>query len=216
MYGTVFIVVALGGYCLGSIPTGYCMGRLRGVDIRQLGSGNIGATNVMRILGKPIGVFVLLVDALKGYLACILLPSLAIHLLAAGTDLPDRVWLSLAGGIMAILGHNFPCWLRFKGGKGIATTAGVLAALMPWAFVICVGTWLATVGLSRYVSVASIAAAIVLPLAVWATQSSRLLLGVSVMLSAMAIYKHRTNIQRLFDGTEHRLGQKSNHSTQAN
>jgi acyl phosphate:glycerol-3-phosphate acyltransferase len=216
VYGTVFILVALGGYCLGSIPTGYCVGRLRGVDIRLLGSGNIGATNVMRILGKPIGIFVLLVDALKGYLACMLLPSLAIDLLAAGTDLPDKEWLRLAGGIMAILGHNFPCWLRFKGGKGIATSAGVLAALMPWAFAICVGTWLATLGVSRYVSVASIAAAIVLPPAVWATQSSRLLLGVSVMLSAMAVFKHRTNIQRLLDGTEHRLGQKSNHTTQAN
>jgi glycerol-3-phosphate acyltransferase PlsY len=111
-------------------------------------------------------------------------------------------------GICAILGHNYTCWLRFKGGKGIATTAGVFAALAPAAFGIALATWLAVFAASRYVSLASIVAAVALPLAVWFTGNGALLIGVSTALGALAIYKHKANIQRLLAGTENRIGAK--------
>jgi acyl phosphate:glycerol-3-phosphate acyltransferase len=209
MHAAAFILTAIGGYVLGSIPTGYWVGRLQGVDIRSLGSGNIGATNVMRFLGKPAGIFVLLMDALKGYLACKLVAGLVIGL--AGT--PDtnmaliREWHSLVGGVAAILGHNYSVWLGFKGGKGIATSAGVLVALVPVALLVCLGVWGLVMAACRYVSLASVAAAAVLPFAVWWSHGSGTLVAVSAFLSIMAIYKHRANIQRLLQGTEHRFGQ---------
>ncbi len=201
----VFFAVALAGYLLGSLPTGYLVARSRGVDIRAVGSGNIGATNAFRVLGKAAGSLVLGVDALKGALACWGLP-LAAARLGSGADLWTGLEeLAVTAGVAAILGHNYPCWLRFKGGKGIATSAGVLLVLMPAALAVCLGLWLLVFALSRYVSLASLAAAAALPFAVWGTRGSRLLIGVACILSAMAIYKHRANVQRLLAGTEHRV-----------
>jgi glycerol-3-phosphate acyltransferase PlsY len=208
-----YAIIALAGYLLGSIPTGYLVARARGVDIRQAGSGNIGATNVFRILGKPAGIFVLLVDAAKGFAAA----GAAMHWfpglqavwpewLGAATTTPDRTLLAAVAGVAAILGHNYTCWLGFKGGKGIATSAGVLLVLMPAALGICVAVWLVVFALSRYVSLASILAAAVLAPAVWLTRGGPWLTGVAALLAALAIYKHRTNIRRLRDGTEHRFG----------
>jgi glycerol-3-phosphate acyltransferase PlsY len=201
-----YIAVGLMGYFAGSLPTGYLVARAKGVDIRQSGSGNIGATNVFRVLGKPAGVLVLVVDGLKGYAAC-----------AWGTDALVR-WLGLAAGpaelcpviagVAAVLGHNFTCWLRFKGGKGIATSAGVYFALAPLAAGLAVATWVTALLLTRYVSVASVLAATALPLAVWLTPNNLALRLVTTALGALAIWKHRSNLQRLWKGTEHRFGRK--------
>lgn len=206
-----YIFAALAGYLLGSLPTGYLVGRLRGLDIRTAGSGNIGATNVFRVLGRPAGVFVLAVDTLKGFGAAALpglcLPGLqsALPVLwGAEASLPARDSLGIAAGVAAILGHNYTCWLRFKGGKGIATSAGVLLALMPAALGVCLGVWLVVFVASRYASLASIVAAAALPFAVWFTGRGRALTFVGLALGALAIYKHLPNIRRLRDGTEHR------------
>lgn len=206
-----YFVTALIAYLLGSIPTGYLVARSRGIDIRTVGSGNIGATNVFRILGKPAGIFVLTVDALKGFVACRFVGLLA-HKLLAGPSQNDSAtdeFLKIIGGICAILGHNYTCWLKFKGGKGIATSAGVTLALLPLAMGISLGVWLLLLLITRYVSVASVGAAFVLPFAAWwPARSSRTMIIVAAAISALAIYKHRANIQRLREGTENRVGKK--------
>ncbi len=192
-----YTVVIGVSYLLGSIPTGYLAGRWRGIDIRQVGSGNIGATNVFRALGKRAGALVLAFDAFKGFAGCRLVPLLC------GASSQNLV---LAGGLAAILGHNYTCWLKFKGGKGIATTAGVLLGWIPWTFAIALGLWLLVFALSRYVSLASLAAALVLPLAAWLTGSSPRMIGIAGLVGALAVYKHRSNIRRLLNGTENRFG----------
>lgn len=192
---------------MGSLPTGFLAGRVRGIDIRTVGSGNIGATNVFRALGKTAGALVLLVDAAKGFLACWFLPRLALSLVSSPENIPGGApALAMTAGVAAILGHNYTCWLGFKGGKGVATTAGVLLALFPKAFLMGLGVWLVVFALSRYVSLASIAAAIALPFAVWLSGAGRGLIILSIVLGSLAIYKHRSNIQRLLNGTEHRIG----------
>jgi acyl phosphate:glycerol-3-phosphate acyltransferase len=205
---TSYIVTALGGYLLGSIPTGFLVGRAKGIDIRKAGSGNIGATNAFRILGRTAGALVLLADAAKGFLACWVAAGPGASCLASMTTVPAsaREQLAVMAGFAAILGHNYPCWLKFKGGKGVATTAGVLLALVPKALLIDLSVWLIVLGLSRYVSLASIAAALALPLAVWLAGGSPILIGLAALLGALAIYKHKANIRRLLLGTEHRLG----------
>jgi glycerol-3-phosphate acyltransferase PlsY len=203
----VFIVIAVAAYLLGSIPTGYLVARAKGIDIRTVGSGNIGAANAFRILGKPAGIFVLVADGLKGFAACAWLADFVIQLFAVAPDQIEN--LRIVAGISAVLGHNFTCWLKFKGGKGIATSAGVYFALAPLAAGISLGTWMVVFVLSRYVSVASIAAAAALPTAVWLTKDSRFLGIVTTVLALLAIFKHRGNIQRLLNGTEQRFGQKS-------
>ncbi len=202
-----FIVIAVAAYLLGSIPTGYLVARAKGIDIRAVGSGNIGATNVFRILGKPAGILVLVVDGLKGFAACSWLADFVIQLFAVAPGQIENV--RIIAGITAVLGHNFTCWLKFKGGKGIATSAGVYFALAPLAAGIALGTWIIVFALGRYVSVASIAAAVALPAAVWFTTDSLFLRIVTTALGLLAIFKHKDNIQRLLDGTEKRFGQKS-------
>jgi len=201
-----YTAVAVAAYLLGSIPTGYLVAKARGIDIRSVGSGNIGATNAFRVLGKPAGTFVLLIDALKGYAAASWLVALLAPLLDVATV--DLNWLRITAGICAVLGHNYTCWLKFKGGKGIATTAGVYLALAPIAVSVALMAWLIVALITRYVSAASIAAAIALPTAVWLTQDSMLLGVVTTALGALAIFKHRNNIQRLMNGTENKIGRK--------
>jgi glycerol-3-phosphate acyltransferase PlsY len=203
----VFIVIAVAAYLLGSIPTGYLVARAKGIDIRTIGSGNIGAANVFRILGKPAGSLVLVVDGLKGFAACSWLADFVVQPFAVA---PDKIeCLKIVAGICAVLGHNYTCWLKFKGGKGIATSAGVYFALAQKAAGIALGTWVVVFALGRYVSVASIAAAVALPTAVWLTTDSLFLGIVTTALGLLAIFKHRDNIQRLLNGTERRFGQKS-------
>lgn len=201
-----YIVVVVGAYLLGSIPTGFLVAKAKGIDIRTVGSKNMGATNVFRTLGKGPGIFVLLVDGLKGFAAAAWLGHLA------GQFLPipggDIFTLNVVAGISAILGHNYTCWLWFKGGKGIATTAGVYFALAPLSVSIALGCWILFFLTTRYVSVASIVAAIALPTAVWFTKESILFGVVTTALCAMAIYKHKANIQRLIAGTENRMSFK--------
>ena len=201
-----FIVIAVAAYLLGSIPAGYLVAKVKGIDIRTVGSGNIGATNVFRMVGKTAGVFALIVDGLKGYAACTWLCDWVLTL-PGGPTTNTELYRILAG-ITAVLGHNFTCWLKFKGGKGIATSAGVYFALAPLAAGIALGTWIIVFALGRYVSVASIAAAVALPTAVWLTPNSLILRIVTTALGLLAIYKHKGNIQRLLNGTERRLGQK--------
>ena len=138
MEALAWLVVVLAGYLPGSLPAGLLAGRLKGVDIRAVGSGNIGATNAFRVLGKGIGVAVLLVDVMKGLLPCLFLPALVAGVFPE-SQAPELPTLHMLIGVSAILGHNYPCWLGFKGGKGIATTAGVVGGLAPMPFGICIG-----------------------------------------------------------------------------
>jgi glycerol-3-phosphate acyltransferase PlsY len=199
--------MAVAAYLLGSIPAGFLVARAKGIDIRTVGSGNIGATNAFRILGKPAGIFVLVVDGLKGFAACSWLADFVVQLFVVAPEQIEN--LRIVAGICAVLGHNFTCWLKFKGGKGIATSAGVYFALAPQAAGIALGTWIIVFALGRYVSVASIAAAVALPAAVWLTKNNLFLGIVTTALGLLAIFKHRSNIQRLLNGTERRVGQKS-------
>ena len=215
-----YILIAFGAYLLGSIPFGFLMAKAKGIDIRSVGSGNIGATNAMRVLGKPAGIFVLLMDALKGYMACTFLPPLIINGLAPhfsglfvyfhDEPVEFQMRLNVVAGIFAVLGHNFTCWLNFKGGKGIATSAGIYLALAPLAVGVALAAFILAVLLTRYVSIGSIAAAVALAVTVWCLPRHNLFLGiVTTALAAMAIYKHQSNIKRLIAGTESRLGRKS-------
>jgi glycerol-3-phosphate acyltransferase PlsY len=191
---------------LGSIPTGYLAGRAKGIDIRKVGSGNIGATNAFRILGKGPGALVLLVDALKGWAAVQLAAPFILQSVAGDTGPGVREAAALLAGFTAVLGHNYTCWLGFKGGKGIATSAGVLAGLVPAALVSVLCVWIIIFILWRYVSLASISAAAVLPFAVGLTGYSWTLISVTAVMGALAIYKHKANIERLRKGTENRIG----------
>lgn len=203
-----YILVVLVAYLLGSIPTGFLVAKARGVDIRTVGSGNIGATNVFRILGKPAGIFVLLADAAKGWLAVFLVAKLVADWFYPAAGPLAYEWFKICAGIAAILGHNYTCWLHFKGGKGIATSAGVLVALVWLPLLIILGVWVVVFAASRYVSLASICASFVLPFAAWFTGKNLATVIVTTALAALAIYKHRANIQRLIKGTEHRIGLK--------
>lgn len=212
-----YIIIALGAYLLGSIPTGYLVARTKGVDIRTVGSKNMGATNVFRVLGKGPGTLVLLVDALKGFAAVALTINFhsELHQLlprvfpGAATATPQACFgLGIVAGLFSILGHNYTCWLGFKGGKGIATTGGAFLALSPAAMGIALAAWIVTFLTTRYVSVASIVAAIALPTSVWFTQENLALRLIAIALGVLAIYKHKANIQRLRQGTENRFNFK--------
>jgi glycerol-3-phosphate acyltransferase PlsY len=202
-----FIGIAFLGYLLGSIPTGYLAGRIAGVDIRKTGSGNIGATNVVRTLGKRYGYPVFAIDLLKGLTAVIFSTALARHL-----DLTPR-WAQIFGitaGVCCVLGHSFTVWLKFKGGKGVATSIGVIFGLMPLAALIVLGVWIVTFELTRYVSVASMIAAAALPIAVillsrHLQRDNGVLVYFSVCLAAVIVLRHRTNLVRLIRGTEPRF-----------
>lgn len=194
-------------YLLGSIPTGLWLGlRLRGIDIRQHGSHNIGATNVMRVLGKKLGVLALAADALKGLLAVV-----AVSQLSAWPYAP------LACGLAAIVGHMAPVFLRFRGGKGVATSAGVFLALCPMPLLLALFVFLLAVAVTRMVSAGSVLAAIALALLLFllpydlATWPGHLLPQgwflplIATLIAALVVYRHRTNLQRIIRGTENRI-----------
>ncbi len=193
------------GYLIGATPFGYLAGRMRGIDIRQHGSGNIGATNVLRVLGKPIGITIFILDFLKGIAAVFVARQLP---QAVGSDL-----VAIAGGIGVILGHNFTFWLGFKGGKGIATTGGVLLALIPVTALIAAVTWVIVFKASGYVSLGSIAAAVSLPIstgaAIAAGRGSWAMFAFALVACVLAIVRHKSNIARLLSGTEPRFERKS-------
>ncbi len=207
MFLFVLITVLLVSYLLGSIPSGYLAGRLAGMDIRNFGSGNIGATNVTRALGKPYGYAVFAADFAKGFCAVMMAK------LAAGEMLPTNnlaQFVPVLGALLCVVGNAFPVWLRFRGGKGVATSAGVLFALMPLAATVVTLIWLVMFQLTGYVSLASIVGAAALPLTVlgmlrlgWMTEF--LLLYIAIGLAALVILRHRSNVVRLIRGTEHRF-----------
>ena len=212
MHSLAYVVTALIAYLLGSFPTGYLAGRARGIDIRKSGSGNIGATNVFRTLGRRAGIGVLLADALKGWLAVSLIPDLVQLIFPPSSEVEPGIAmlhaLKVTAGVAVILGHNYTCWLRFRGGKGIATSGGVLIALLPVAFLVTLAVWLIAFAISRYVSLASVLAAVALPVATWQINGRGDLIVVTTLLAVMAIYKHRSNIKRLLNGTESRFGKR--------
>ena len=214
MVALTFLIVAVAGYLLGSVPTGFLVAKARGVDIRTVGSKNMGATNVFRVLGKGPGIIVLLVDALKGFAAVVLVVNfypelnglLPVVFPLDGVSSPDLKWnLGIIAGLGSVLGHNYTCWLGFKGGKGIATSAGVYIALALLPVSIALAVWMLLFLMTRYVSIASIGGAAALPVAVWLTQNNLLLGIVTTLIGALAIYKHKANIQRLIAGTESRF-----------
>lgn len=196
------VVVFLLSYLIGAIPFGLLVARARGVDIRKVGSCNIGATNVFRSVGKKWGILTFVLDMLKGALPTLLLPMLA----AGETGIPSP-GLRLACGLVAVCGHNWPVYLRFKGGKGVATTTGVLLGVSPAAMLIGLAAWALVFLTTRYVSVASMAAAIVVVAAAWwlRLQPWPLVPAVLTVLGAFVLWRHRANVQRLRTGTEHRF-----------
>ena len=197
-----YIVVSLAAYLLGSIPTGFLVAKARGVDIRSVGSGNIGAANTFRAVGKIAGIIVLLIDALKGFAG---VEASDLILNGLGITGMDRENYRIVAGIFAVLGHNYTCWLAFKGGKGIATSAGVYLALAPLAVLYAVVAFVVGFGLTRITSVGSILASIALPTAVWFTKDNWTLRIVTIVLGILALLRHRTNINRLIAGTENRV-----------
>ena len=196
------VIGAVAGFLSGSLPFGYFAGRMRGMDIRQHGSGNIGATNVIRVLGKGIGIPVFVLDLLKG-----LVPVLVVRGLGAES------WVWVLTGMCAILGHMFTPWLGFKGGKGVATAAGVLLGIEPLSMLVGLGVWLVFFFGTRYVSLASMMAGVVVA-GTMAVQMGRsgewdgVLLGFGVVLALLVILRHRANIGRLIAGTEPKSGGK--------
>ena len=190
-------------YLLGSLPSGYLAGRMAGVDIRQHGSGNIGATNVLRVLGKPYGVAVFVIDAGKGFVPV----RIAYALFAAS---PHPEYYAIIAAVLVVLGHAFPVWLKFRGGKGVATSAGAVVALVPLAAAAAIAVWFLIFLPTRYVSLASIVAALSLPLICALMLHLRLangtaLLYFSVIIALLIVWRHRGNLARLRAGTEPRL-----------
>jgi glycerol-3-phosphate acyltransferase PlsY len=199
---TVVILIgcAVASYFLGSIPTGFLWAKARGIDIRKVGSGNIGATNVMRALGKGPGAIVLFLDAAKGFLPVFVAPRLFPN--------PNPAALQIICCIFVIMGHIWTCWLKFKGGKGVSTSAGALLAILPLPLFCALGVWGIVFAIGRYVSLASICAAVAMPIATWFLVKDRTLFAFTVILGAVIIYKHKPNIQRLLAGTENRIGKR--------
>jgi glycerol-3-phosphate acyltransferase PlsY len=202
-----WVLIIFLSYLIGSIPWGYLFARAKGVDIRQHGSGNIGAANVHRVMGKKWGYVVFLCDLLKGLLSVKLGALIDAHFQLS------PVLGGVIAGIACVLGHDYSIWLRFKGGKGIATLAGAVLALFPLALVLFGVVWIVVFFIGRYTSLASICAAATLPVAVILlvanTEPDFLwLVGFSISMAALAIWRHRGNIVRLANGTENRFGKK--------
>ncbi len=191
-------LLVLAAYLLGSIPNGLLLARLKGVDLQKVGSGNIGATNVYRCVGKAWGVAAFVLDAVKGFVPAFVFPMLM-------TGAPN--WLGLACGAAAVAGHNWPIWLGFKGGKGVSTSAGMLLGIAPAAVGVGFAVFALTVALTRFVSLGSILAALAVPAAYLAMNGAenRLLAGALVVMGLLVIVKHRANIRRLLAGTEPRI-----------
>ena len=191
-------------YLLGTVLGSMILGGLRGVDIREMGSGNAGATNALRTQGKLFGLTVLVIDILKGIVAVRWLPQAALPLVAMDPQL-SRSWLAVGCGFAVILGHVFPVWYEFRGGKGVATVLGVAGALEPRMLLPLIGTWLVVVLLSGYVGLASMLAGLALIVAVLILEPGNLpMLCFAIAVSAFIIYTHRANIARMRAGQENR------------
>ena len=187
------------GYLLGSMPNGYLAGRwLKGIDLRQCGSGSTGATNVLRNVGKAPALVVFLLDVGKGALAVLLAKSFGLN-----------DWVQVLAGLAALAGHIWPVWLGWKGGKAVATGLGMFLGLAWPVGLACFGLFMAVISISRIVSLSSVVAAIGLPVLMVLAGANGASLSVSVVASVMVLWRHRSNIERLFAGTEPRIGAKA-------
>lgn len=208
---TLVIVFCIVSYFIGALPFGLWIGLWwKGIDIRTLGSKNIGATNVLRVLGPAPGITVFILDTLKGAAPLLLAVAAWPALAAYHTTMVDLATpYQIAIGLCAILGHTFSPFLRFQGGKGVATSLGVLLSLNVWMALVCILAWVLVVGVTRYVSLGSMIAAWTLPFtaASVTTGSDRAwLVGLGIALALLVTVKHRANIQRLLNHTEAKFG----------
>ena len=195
---TSLLLLAI-GYLLGSMPNGYLAGRwLKGIDLRQCGSGSTGATNVLRNVGKAPALVVFLLDVGKGALAVLLAKSFGLN-----------DWVQVLAGLAALAGHIWPVWLGWKGGKAVATGLGMFLGLAWPVGLACFGLFMAVISISRIVSLSSVVAAIGLPVLMVLAGASGASISVSVVASVMVLWRHRSNIERLIAGTEPKIGQKS-------
>ena len=190
------LVIAI-AYLVGSVPFAFLLARRRGIDLRQVGSGNVGASNVLRASGVSTAVLAMALDGLKGAVAV-----LVAQRVAPGLATP------MAAGLASVLGHVYPVWLRFRGGKGVATAAGVFGVLTPVALGAAAGVFLVAVWATRFISVGSMAAAITLAVGAAATDAPMVITAGAAVVAAVIIYRHRTNLARLIAGTERRVGQR--------
>jgi acyl phosphate:glycerol-3-phosphate acyltransferase len=198
----IILCLAL-GYLFGCFSTGYFVGKINKVDIRNYGSGNVGTTNALRTLGAKAGAITLLGDLIKA-----IIPILMVRFLFfAKYDTVEL--LALYTGLGVVLGHNYPVWLKFKGGKGIAATGGAMAAFDPMLIPIALPLFVFVVAVTRFVSVGSLFVAVLFPVWIFITHSGDLhMLSVSLLYMISAFIKHRSNIKRLMNGTENKIGQR--------
>lgn len=205
----VVLLAAVVGYLLGSLPFGYVVARAKGVNIFDVGSKNPGATNVRRVLGHGPGNIVLVLDVAKGALATFapyawrLLAGSAAARFSAG----DFGYFALAGLVGGILGHSYSCFTGFRGGKGVATGAGGFFVLFPSGALVALGVFVVTAALTRYISLASMLAAVSLPISAHYLNGSTFLTAVTVVIAVFIVWRHRTNLSRLMSGTENKVGQ---------
>ncbi len=197
-FHSLFIVSA---YLIGSIPFGYLFSRLfKGIDIREFGSHNIGATNVLRVLGPFPGFLTLLFDIGKGVFVVLL----------AKKYFPSLIFLPIIAGVCAICGHNFSVFLKWKGGKGVATGFGVLAALAPFVSLLSFLVWLFVVLISRYISLASLIGAFTFPIFLWLKKAEPSLIILGILVFILVVIRHKENIKRLIKGKEPKIKLKRN------
>ena len=192
------MIAVLLGYLAGSVPFAYLLARRVGIDVRTAGSGNVGAANVLRTTGAWRGVIVMALDVAKG--------ALAVALANIGTGGGTLAALS---GTAAVVGHIYPVWLRFHGGKGVAVAAGVFVVLAHVATATAGALFLITVWMTRYISLGSVAATVALPPAAWLTGASNAVVGSAAGTAALILFRHRANLRRLFAGTERRMGARA-------
>ncbi|WP_443770807.1 glycerol-3-phosphate 1-O-acyltransferase PlsY [Anaerostipes sp.] len=199
------VVCMIVGYLFGCFQTGYFVGRINKIDIRDYGSGNSGTTNTLRTLGKTAAIITFLGDALKGLIAV----NLARYVIIPAFGVKSQAVLWLLTGFAVVLGHNFPFFLKFKGGKGIATTGGVIFAFHWQLGLLCGLVFLVVTALTKYVSLGSICMVLIIPFILYFSEPNNWpLIFVGCIFTAMAIWRHRANIERLLHGTENKLGQK--------
>ncbi len=192
-----YILAFILGYILGSVPFSFLLGKLKGVDLRKIGSGNIGATNLSRACGKGFGITGFILDVLKGFLAVLIGYKLSSNI--------NPIIFGIVGGIGSIAGHNWTFFLKFKGGKGVATSSGVLLGLCPIPLILSTGVWIFVLLISGYVSLSSIIASFSLPIFIYFLKKDPILLVLSIIIFILILYRHRGNIKRLLKGEENRF-----------
>ena len=202
----VHLICLAASYLAGATPFAFLIAGLNGVDIRKVGSGNVGATNVFRAVGKGWGILTFFCDAAKGFVPAFLFPALAQKWVADAV--PNTAGLAILCAVGAIAGHNWPVYLRFKGGKGVATSAGALLGIHWLPVTLGLAAWIVVFLITRYVSVGSITAAVVVAVCAWVfppETGARLVPSAFTILAVLIIWRHKSNIQRLANGVEHRF-----------